>query len=411
MALLATMAVGFASSPNVPAFAHISTGNPFFIEGVPAFAHISTGNPFFIEGVPHFTPMPQDLLSKLRMAGCSYAWQRQRHVASPKDATCSALVRPFLISTPGALLGFCASVLFSQPSFHPDTLRHPTMTSLLTEGADGMLTANLSSVGWTRDAPRILSPDSFSEVHPTPSFVHAAGAWSLELAGGGPLRSDEANQRAFEHCVALWLYLGHYAKQSEGLDGSKFGVWRNLLTRGSRVQLLHAVHGTMSAYLQTQMKRMHSRPTVALWDEVCCYARTPAARCGRCRAANAINAVSSSLQVDRVCSSAKSLDFALYVSCAHALGHALTLYVSSRRASVSEAVAICAHRAPDGRLALGCADGFYSEMAVSCLPRSTHDRPSVRFTADEGHIRSARDDAARTPLHRPSAAAALPTVG
>lgn len=48
---------------------------------------------------------------------------------------------------------------------------------------------------------------------------------------------------------------------------------------------------------------------------------------------------------------AGEVDYSLYISCAHGLGHTLAFFVSSRRAAFPDDVlAICAQRAPDARV-------------------------------------------------------------
>ena len=101
---------------------------------------------------------------------------------------------------------------------------------------------------------------------------------------------------------------------------------------------VHGLHGVQWSYLKVQMERDHPTPTAALWDSV-----------------------------HYACDDVKEVDFSLYVSCAHGLGHSLVFYVSSGRANVSDAVAVCAHAAPDSRVALSCADGFYHELERAAI--------------------------------------------
>jgi hypothetical protein len=309
---------------------------------------VSPDNPFFENGRPYYVDMPDALCTQLYNAGCTYAWRRITHRDSVLDAKCNNILNPFLHSSPGALLGFLYGVLLNNGSAFINGPvaynKYGTVVSasLLTDNGEGTGTykADLSSLNYTRNAPRILDPvprqplsylydRMHVALHPAPFFEHTAGKWSFELAGGGTSASQAANARAFKWSAELWLYLGHHSKQAD--LSHPFLVNNDILN-------IHGLHGAMYGWLKVAMTRNYPKPTVALWDEI-----------------------------HTVCQHAIAVDFALYVSCAHGLGHSMAFYVSSRRATVSQAVAVCAHKAPDSRLVLLCADGFFHELERAAL--------------------------------------------
>ena len=92
-------------------------------------------------------------------------------------------------------------------------------------------------------------------------------------------------------------HLAHHAKQNDRSHRIFTSSPLNLL-------LIHGAHGATYSYVSDRMERDYTRPSVALWHDL-----------------------------DAVCGQTKHVDFSLYVSCAHGLGHSLTFYVSSRKAS------------------------------------------------------------------------------
>ena len=323
--------------------------------------NVSTDNPFFEDGVPYYKDMPGQLLQQIRAAGCAHAWRRQRHRTSPIDRKCTAMVRDFIFGAPGALLGFMYATLDAPGGFgylydvNPKGYATTVTEDLVVEDSSGARRVDLSSVSsYTGAAPLMLYPDinaTYDEIFNAtsvevkgavssspvgldfperrvidmpPFIVHQAGAWSLEYAGGGANASNAANEKAFKHCAELWLYIGHHSKQGDTTDQ---------LLKSNGGLLIHGMHGATWALVVVHMERDHPTPTTALWD-----------------------------LVNPACGAAQSVDFSLYVSCVHGLGHTLTFYFSSGRASVAESVGVCAHAAPDSRLVSSCADGFYHEM-------------------------------------------------
>jgi hypothetical protein len=294
--------------------------------------------------------VPESLLFSLLAANCSEAWRRQQHKTSVLDRRCTQMVRPFLFGTAGSVMGMYDGVMnypiaavSRGPSmsyfFKRWSVNGPYATvvteDLVVEGANGDLTADLSSVGWTRRAPALFDPPSgwsranaFAEERPVgdigPFTVHEIGAWSFQVAGGGPDASPEANRRALKHSAELWLFMGQHAKQSD--------VSHRLFVAFGEI-VIHGLHGAMWEYTKVVMNRTLPHPSEALWEEF-----------------------------DQACAIAKAVDYALYGGCAHGFGHSLTFYVSSQRATISESLAPCARFEPDSRLVLTCADGFFHEL-------------------------------------------------
>lgn len=184
---------------------------------------ISQDNPFFSveEGAPYLTELPAAVHDALMDAGCTFAWRRQQHkTSSPLDAACTAIVRPFLFSSPGALLGTLDGLVNSE-TFLEDAQRLPhafvtTADVINFDGGAANASLNLSSLGWSDPSPPILEPlagYTLEDMYalsakgggaPEAFIVHVAGVWSFDIAGGSHNATDEANLVAWRHCVELW---------------------------------------------------------------------------------------------------------------------------------------------------------------------------------------------------------------
>lgn len=65
-----------------------------------------------------------------------------------------------------------------------------------------------------------------------------------------------------------------------------------------------------------------------------------------------------------LCAEMKASDMALYMTCAHGLGHSLAFLVSDGVTSIHGALDVCAEASPDGAMVFNCADGVMHERQV-----------------------------------------------
>ena len=304
----------------------------------------STDNPFFDHTAqkPYFEPLPDTLLQALGAADCKWAWKRQQHVTSTLDTACTEILRPWIEATPGALLGALDAITITEGFLinpHPYALL--TKPDMLSWTGPRSAEVNLTKVGWKEAAPAIFAPQplqSEQELHddmvqggkaPEAYVAHGFAAWAFKLAGGSATASDEDVFTAFKHAVELYTWMGHHAKQQDDSHRIYTDEWAGKT-------LIHGAHGASYAYYSIQMDRKYPSPSTdveGMWADL-----------------------------KAVCGPAGEVDYSLYVSCAHGLGHALSFYVSGYRASAAEAVQVCAHAAPDGRVAASCGDGFFHEF-------------------------------------------------
>ena len=304
----------------------------------------SPDNPFFdhVVGKPYFEALPNGLFQALGAAHCKWAWKRQQHLTSELDTSCTEILRPWIEATPGGLLGALDAITITEGFLvnpHPYALL--TKPDMLSWTGPRSADVNLTKVGWQEAVPAIFAPQplqSEPELHddmiqggkaPEAYVAHGFAAWAFKLAGGSATASDEAVFRAFKHTVELYTWMGHHAKQHDDSHRIYTDHWAGKT-------LIHGSHGAAYAYYSIQMDRKYPSPSTdveGMWADL-----------------------------KAVCGPAGEVDYALYISCAHGLGHALSFYVSSYRASAAEAVQVCAHAAPDGRVAASCGDGFFHEF-------------------------------------------------
>ena len=317
-----------------------------------------TENPFFNdEGYPFITFPPKDLMAELTQAGCRYAWQRKWHQQSALDATCNAIIAPFVKSSPGAPLGLYATCLsyglindldgyYGPDNYESDPLM--MLPDLLVEHSDGIVRPSLENLTWVAKVPAILLPIAgyrkaeLIEMEEQGSLVvqklvHAAGRWTMnyQLDNEQETGTEEQLMQYAEWGMQLWKVLGeanicddvdgHCGAMADaelkvqlGISNTSFGVtW-----------LRHAGHAivwtTVDALLERGVPRFQ-RPSTALIDSV----------------------------IDAVCNGLVTIEFETREYCFHGLGHALTWYAlgfrtdklqcGARGLRIAQARLVCVH--------------------------------------------------------------------
>lgn len=209
---------------------------------------ISKGNPFFDDqSLPLHTPVPPNLFSQLMNAGCDKAWRRQQHSTTSLDDACTAMLKPFILSSPGSILGvYNAFITASEACLlnvaHCEILPsaiciyeecgavpYAFMTSekLLKFDTPEHGYVDLSSTTWATLPPPIFDPAPGASLDnlrvmsakgakaPQAFIAHALGVWAYAVAGGGANSTVAANELAFKHSMEYFLFLGHHAKQND----------------------------------------------------------------------------------------------------------------------------------------------------------------------------------------------------
>jgi len=393
----------------VHALSNITTG--LVMKRLTPDVSITSGNPFLIDDDGVLTmpiaSLPPNLIDRLAEEGCQYAWVRQQHTKSELDLRCNDLIEPFVASTPSAALALLQGILSSgmvdeDMGAYTNILEDVAIWSaqdLLVgaEDASGNVSfrVNLSRFGWTREAPALVQPirgyskDELSDMEAKGSWLmpyvfHVYGEWMMRyavrwLASGGvvdaqhdvrenPTREGDiatptlsiadlsitsdtalminATKLVTEVALLLSYHLMHQDPVS-GLDLGPAFIGRTLV--------IHANHASLWTFLATQMDNPLSpyfQPSSQLAWEL----------------------------LETLFGEASRVDFALKVSSAHGLGHALTWYLtdsgaSGRNASsIPATVGLCSEDPPlaedglvDYRLVWHCQTGFFHEMERSAL--------------------------------------------
>jgi len=328
---------------------------------------ITKGNPFFNEaGDPYVDYPTEELVNSLKNHGCKWAWRRQQHEEDIITETCNELTAEFRQSGPGSSLGLLA-VLFGEGIFtsvdgvyevHEDV---PIITDidLLQQHDDGGVTANLSSLGWGLSTPPMVQPVpgySIAELqvlsdrggNGIPYAPHTTGDWAFEVALSYVDSNSELSSNttagaflAAKWAVELWLRLGHHFWQGDrSLDilclGGNCTDPDAFMNEWGKALLIHGVHaGTWSIVRHQMDLGFYQKPTVEMWEVV-----------------------------NYLCNGTEELDYALFSSCAHGLGHTLSWFVSNQYSTIAEAVAVCSEQVPvlDRRALQECQNGIYHEL-------------------------------------------------
>ena len=328
---------------------------------------ITKGNPFFNEaGDPYFDYPTKEMVVNLTNYGCKWAWRRQQHEADIVTETCNELTAEFRKSGPGTPLGLL-SVIFAEGIFsdedgvysvHEDV---PIIThiDLLQQNDDGFATANLSSLGWGLSTPPILQPVTGYSIpqlqvlsdrggNGIPYAPHTTGDWAFEVALSYVDSNSELSSNttagaflAAKWACELWLRLGHHFWQGDrSLDilclGGNCTDPDSFMNEWGKALLIHGVHaGTWSIVRHQMDLGFYQKPTVEMWSVV-----------------------------NYLCNGTKELDYALFSSCAHGLGHTLSWFVSNQYSTIAEAVAVCSEQVPvlDRRSLQECHNGIYHEL-------------------------------------------------
>jgi hypothetical protein len=188
---------------------------------------ISADNPFFKDGVPYYTEMPEQLLHRIRAAGCAHAWRRQRHHTSPIDRRCTGMVRDFVFGAPGALLGFMYATLDAPGGFtylygvNPNGYATTVTEDLVVEDSTGARRVDLSSVSsYTGAAPLLLYPD-INETYN--NIFHAA---SVETEGAVSQRLTQCTHSLAPHswCRLPTAHTVHALPRTASVRSSHFSL-------------------------------------------------------------------------------------------------------------------------------------------------------------------------------------------
>lgn len=197
-----------------------------------------TANPFFdSEGHVVVSIPPDELMAELKEAGCALAWRNRWHQAQELDELCDAIIDPFLTSSPGSALGLYATIVstgligrwdgyFGLRNQETDPIM--MLSSLMRQETDGSVSPDLSSLGWTTEAPVTLAPmanmnlSALVRDHEKGSviyqyLIHAAGVWthrylsanSDELLKDTNLTTAEERElHIVRYGIQLWVFLG-----------------------------------------------------------------------------------------------------------------------------------------------------------------------------------------------------------
>lgn len=266
------------------------------------------GNPFFdTAGEILHTPLPDALMTALRDAGCSRAWRRYQHQESDLDRACDAIVRPFLRSHPGSLVGLSVALnvgVGAQRSFFVEDhigLAMYTDASLMVDDETGQAVPDFSQLPWwqpglgvppmmrprqnLRGHQRVSKREALEACSSTAPFGagygnHHFGKLAFELAfeaakaGARDGTDDEAaGMTAAVHATELFQRFAHHRKQGQPIEfcpphhNCSIGDARHI-----RDPLwIHSVHGVTWTLLQMLMKSADGRfrqPTTAVWDMI-----------------------------------------------------------------------------------------------------------------------------------------------
>lgn len=218
---------------------------------------ISADNPFFNSaGAPHYTAMPDSLLEAVTDAGCVWAWRRQQHTTSALTEECNAMLKPFLKSSWGAVLGVFVALVPNMDFIQPAA---STPWAMAAHERKLTWTSNTTATVDMPDWPPHLGDPyphlTLAELKdlsakggkvPEAYVVHALGETAFELLGGDATASDEKLLEVLTHCVELFFHIGNHAKQQD----TSYEFLQDIFPSISSTLINHPAHGALYGYVK-----------------------------------------------------------------------------------------------------------------------------------------------------------------